>query len=267
MSNPALHPVAPPPPYVGLGGSAAVIRLQPMPADHAPTVTCTKCNLRETCLPGCVSAAELGRVEQIVYARRRVKRGETLYSAGDEFRSIYAVRSGFFKTSTVDHDGREQVTGFFMVGDLLGADGLGSGRCASSAVALEESNVCVMPYTLIEQTGRMVPALQRGLHAVLAREIVRDHGVMLLLGSMCAEERLAAFVLNLSRRYVQRGFSGADFILRMTRREIGSYLGLKLETVSRLFSAFHRSGLIEVRQRTLRIADLRGLERILARGA
>jgi CRP/FNR family transcriptional regulator len=253
-------------PHVRLGGSA-VIFLQPQAPNHAPVVTCTKCTLRETCLPGCVSADDLGRVEQIVYARRRVRRGETLYSAGDEFHSIYAVRSGFFKTSTVDRDGREQVTGFFMVGDLLGADGLGSGRCASSAVALEESNVCVMPYTLIEQTGRMVPALQRGLHAVLAREIVRDHALMLVLGSMCAEERLAAFVLNLSRRYVQRGFSGTDFVLRMTRREIGSYLGLKLETVSRLFSAFHRNGLIEVCQRTLRIVDPQGLERILARGA
>ena len=239
-------------------------RFKPMNQSQKFEVTCSSCNLRELCLPGGVCIDDLDRVEHIVYARRRVKRGEALYAAGDEFRTVYAIRSGFFKTSVVDGEGREQVTGFFMGGELLGMEGIGTGRCNGTAVALEDSEVCVMPYSLIEEMAREVPALQRHLHAVLAREIVRDHGVMMLLGSMRAEERLAAFLTNLSRRFVRRGYSASDFHLRMTRDEIGSYLGLKLETVSRLFSQFQKDGLIEVEQKHVRIVDIAGVERVLA---
>lgn len=227
-------------------------------------VSCTSCNLRELCLPGGICIEDLEQVQNIVYARRRVKRGETVFVAGDEFSSVYAIRSGFFKTSVVDGEGREQVTGFFMGGELLGMDGIGAGRHNGTAVALEDSEVCVMPYSLIERMAGDYPQLQRRLHAVLSREIVRDHGVMMLLGSMRAEERLAAFLSNLSKRFVRRGYSHADFHLRMTREEIGSYLGLKLETVSRLFSQFQKDGLIAVEQKHVRILDIAGLERLLA---
>jgi CRP/FNR family transcriptional regulator len=227
-------------------------------------VTCSSCNLRELCLPGGVCVDDLQRVENIVYARRRVKRGEALFNAGAEFKAVYAIRSGFFKTSVVDGEGREQVTGFFMGGELLGMDGLGTGLYNGTPIALEDSEVCIMPFALIEEMAREVPALQRHLHAVLAREIVRDHGVMMLLGSMRAEQRLATFLLNLSRRFLRRGYSRSDFQLRMTREELGSYLGLKLETVSRLFSQFQKDGLIEVNQKHVRILDIEGLERVLA---
>jgi len=120
-----------------------------------------------------------------------------------------------------------------------------------------------MPFHLIEEMSREIPALQRQLHAVLAREIVRDHGVMMLLGSMRAEERLATFLINLSRRFVRRGYSASDFHLRMTREELGSYLGLKLETVSRLFSQFQKDGAIKVEQKHVRIVDLAKLEALL----
>jgi len=229
-------------------------------------VTCSSCNLRELCLPGGVCVEDLERVENIVYARRRIKRGEVLFGAGDEFKAVYAIRSGFFKTSLVDGEGREQVTGFFMGGELIGMDGIGSGRYNGSAIALEDSEVCVMPYSLIEEMALEVPSLQRHLHSVLAREIVRDHGVMMLLGSMRAEERLAAFLTNLSKRFLRRGYSASDFHLRMTREEIGSYLGLKLETVSRLFSQFQKDGVIDVQQKHVRILDIAGLEKILASG-
>jgi CRP/FNR family transcriptional regulator len=192
-----------------------------------------------------------------------VKRGEALFNAGDEFKTVYAIRSGFFKTSVVDGEGREQVTGFFMGGELLGLDGLGAGRYSSDAIALEDSEVCVMPFALVEQVAREVPALQRHLHAMMSREIVRDHGVMMLLGSMRAEERLATFLLNLSKRFVRRGYSASDFHLRMTREELGSYLGLKLETVSRLFSDFQKEGYIDVEQKHVRIVDVAGLQAIL----
>ena len=227
-------------------------------------VSCSSCNLRELCLPGGVCMEDLEQVQNIVYARRRVKRGENLFGSGDEFTAIYAIRSGFFKTSVVDGEGREQVTGFYMGGELLGMEGIGSGRHASTAVALEDGEVCVMPYSLVESMARDYPQLQRHLHSVLSREIVRDHGVMMLLGSMRAEERLAAFLSNLSKRFVRRGYSPSDFHLRMTREEIGSYLGLKLETVSRLFSQFQKDGLIEVEQKHVRIVDIAGLEKILS---
>jgi len=247
---------------------SAVIAIQPKPSFNPVNakfeVSCASCNLRELCLPGALCVEDLQRVENIVYARRRVKRGETLYNAGAEFNAIYAIRSGFLKSSVLDGEGREQVTGFFMGGELCGLDGLGAGAYNGTAVALEDSEVCVLPYALIEQMAREVPALQRHLHSVLAREIVRDHGVMLLLGSMRAEERLATFLINLSKRFVRRGYSASDFHLRMTREELGSYLGLKLETVSRLFSQFQAERLIDVQQKHVRILDTTGLERVLA---
>jgi CRP/FNR family transcriptional regulator len=227
-------------------------------------VNCSGCNMRELCLPGGVCLEERERMENIVYARRRVKRGEALFAAGDEFRAIYAVRSGFFKTSLNDGEGREQVTGFFMGGELMGLEGVGTGRYSGNAIALEDSEVCVLPFAVVEEMAREIPSLQRHLHAVLAREIVRDHGVMMLLGSMRAEERLATFLLGLSKRFLKRGYSASDFHLRMTREEMGSYLGLKLETVSRLFSQFQKDGLIEVAQKHVRILDIAGLEQVLA---
>jgi len=241
----------------------AVIALQSVAAPRKFQVTCSSCNLREMCLPAGLCAEDLERIENLVYARRRLKRGEPLFKAGGEFSAVYAIRSGFFKTSLLDHDGREQVTGFFMGGELLGLDGIG-GSHNGTAVALEDSEVCVLPYALVEGMAHEIPQLARQLHAVLAREITRDQGVMMLLGSMRAEERLATFLLNLSKRFVRRGYSSTDFHLRMTREELGSYLGLKLETVSRLFSAFQKDSLIEVQQKHVRIRDIAGLERVLA---
>ena len=243
----------------------ALKRVEPrMPTPSKFEVTCSSCNLRELCLPGTLCAEDLTRVENVVYARRRVKRGDTLFTVGAAFGAVYAIRSGFFKTSLVDGEGREQVTGFFMGGELMGLDGLGTGAYNGTAVALEDSEVCVLPYALVEEMAREIPALARHLHAVLAREIVRDQGVMMLLGSMRAEERLATFLINLSKRFVRRGYSASEFHLRLTREELGSYLGLKLETVSRLFSAFQKDGHIDVQQKHVRILDIGGLERLLA---
>jgi CRP/FNR family transcriptional regulator len=247
--------------------TATITRLSPrqtqammLPAARKNETNCTSCNLRELCLPKQIIDSDMARVEQLVFARRRLKRGDSLFKAGDEFHALYAIRSGFLKTTVLNADGREQVTGFQMGGELLGLDGIGSRRYNGNAVALEDSEVCVLPFALIEELGREIPAIQRNLHSVLSREIVRDHGVMMLLGSMSAEERLAAFLLNLSRRFTARGYSASDFHLRMTREEIGSYLGLKLETVSRLFSRFQTDGLIEVQQKHVRIVDIPGLQ-------
>ena len=234
-----------------------------VPAARKFEVSCSTCNLRDLCLPKDLDAVDTARLEQIVYARRKVRRSEALFHAGDGFQSLYVIRSGFFKTTVLNADGREQVTGFYMPGELLGMDGIGAGKYNGNAVALEDCEVCVLPFALVEHLGREIPALQRHLHCVLSREIVRDHGVMMLLGSMRAEERLATFLLQLSRRFTHRGYSPSDFHLRMTREEIGSYLGLKLETVSRLFSKFQEDGLLEVQQKHVRIRDIDGLGALL----
>ena len=224
---------------------------------------CSQCNLRELCLPFGLSETELTRLDQLVGARRKVKRGHHLYRAGDQFEAIYAIKMGFFKTDILLEDGRDQVTGFQMAGEILGMDGIGTEFHTCNSIALEDSEICVIPFAQLERLSREVQALQRHFHKVMSREIVRDHGVMMLLGTMRAEERLAAFLLNLSQRFTARGYSPQEFHLRMTREEIGSYLGLKLETVSRAFSRFQDEGYISVHQKHIRILDSGGLKRLL----
>ena len=226
-------------------------------------VACSNCNLRELCMPVGLSTSELQRIDDLVATRRKVKRRETLFHNGEDFTSLYAIRTGVFKTRLASEDGREQVTGFQMAGEIIGLDGIVSGHHSCDAVALEDSEVCTMPFERIEELSREVTALQRHVHQIMSREIVREHGVMLLLGSMRAEERLAAFLLNLVGRLHARGFSKSELVLRMTREEIGSYLGLKLETVSRTLSKFAADGLVEVEQRNVRIVDPEALHRIV----
>lgn len=218
-------------------------------------VACSSCNLRELCLPVGLSEPQLDQLDGMVASRRTVKRGEALFHTGEPFKAVYAVRTGFFKTCVSSEDGRDQVTGFQMAGELLGLDGISTDHHACDAVALEDSQVCVIPYNQLEDLSREFSDLQHQFHKIMSREIVRDHGVMLLLGSMRAEERLAAFLLNLTQRLHARGFSSKALVLRMTREEIGSYLGLKLETVSRAFSKFQDEGILEVKQRDIRIID------------
>ena len=231
---------------------------------EAMKVACSSCSLRELCLPVGLSAADIEQVDELVGARRALRRGEVLFHAGDRFESLFAVRTGFFKTRISSEDGRDQVTGFQMAGELLGLDGISEDRHSCDAVALEDSQVCMIPYGRLEELSHKVTNLQRQFHRVMSREIVRDHGVMLLLGGMRAEARLAAFVLNLTQRLQARGFSGTSLVLRMTREEIGSYLGLKLETVSRTFSKFQDDGLLEVKQRHIRILDEAGLRQLIS---
>lgn len=228
---------------------------------------CSNCNLRELCLPLGLTLEELERLDNLISTRRRIKRGEHLYRAGEQFDAIYAIRSGFFKTDVLLEDGREQVTGFQMAGELLGMDGIGTEHHTCNAVALEDSEICSIPFGQLEMLSREVPTLQHHFHKVMSREIVRDHGVMMLLGTMRAEERLAAFLLNLSQRFTARGFSHSEFYLRMTREEIGSYLGLKLETVSRAFSKFQEEGYIAVQQKHIRILHVEGLKALMSHRA
>lgn len=210
-----------------------------------------------------LSSEELERIEDMVASRRKIKRGETLFRNGEKFSNLYAIRTGFFKTCVASEDGRYQVTGFQMAGEIIGLDGIVNDNHTCDAVALEDAEVCVMPFDRIEELSREVNALQRHVHKIMSREIVREHGVMLLLGSMRAEERLAAFLLNLVQRLHARGFSQSELILRMSREEIGSFLGMKIETVSRTFSKFVEDGIVEVKQRHVRILSTEALRDIV----
>ena len=226
-------------------------------------IACSNCSLRELCMPVGMSTEDVARVDELVERRPTIKRGRSLFHAGEKFTALYAIRSGFFKTSVTTEDGRDQVTGFQMAGEIMGLDGVASDLHTCDAVALEDSEVCVLPFERLEEISREVKALQHHVHKVMSGEIVREHGVMQLLGGMQAQERLAAFLLNLVHRLNARGFSRSDFNLRMTREEIGSYLGLTIETVSRTFSKFSDDGIITVNQRHIQILEPDTLKRIV----
>ncbi len=238
---------------------AKVVAITP----HTMKVACSNCNLRELCMPMGLSDSELDRIDGVVAVRRKVKRGTSLFRNGEKFVNLFAIRTGFFKTCVASEDGRDQVTGFQMAGEVIGLDGIVNDVHTCDAIALEDAEVCVMPFDRIEELSREVNALQRHVHKIMSREVVRENGVMLLLGSMRAEERLAAFLLNLVQRLHARGFSQSELVLRMTREEIGSYLGLKLETVSRTFSKFVEEGIVEVKQRHVRILNADALREIV----
>jgi CRP/FNR family transcriptional regulator len=231
---------------------------------HPLKAACSNCSLRELCLPLGLDKEELTQLDVAINQRIPVKRGEALFRTGEAFSSLYAVRMGFFKTTVLSEDGREQVTGFHMAGDLIGLDALGDDRHACTAVALEDCEVCELPYHQIEDLAQQIPALTRHFYKLMSREIVRDQGVMMLLGNMRAEERLAAFLMNLSQRMTARGFSSTDFVLRMTREEIGSYLGMKLETVSRTFSRFQSEGWISVQGKQIEIVNLPAIKQLVS---
>ena len=218
--------------------------------------SCASCSLRELCLPVGLNEDEIQVLGDVVSHKRKIQRGGYLHHTGAKFQSLFAIRSGFLKTCILEQDGRQQVTGFHMTGELLGLDAISTDTHTCDAIALEDSEVCEIPFAKLEEISRIIPSLMRHFHKMMSREIVRDHGVMLLLGSMKAEERLATFLLNLSRRFLVRGYSESDFNLRMTREEIGSYLGLKLETVSRAFSKLQDENIITVDNKHIRINDI-----------
>jgi CRP/FNR family transcriptional regulator len=231
-------------------------------ATRRGALRCTSCSMRPICMPQGLTPDELQRIESLICPSRTIKQGETIYRANDPFQSIYAVRAGSFKTVVMHRDGRGHVTGFHLAGDSLGLDGVCFGHHSCDAVALEDSKVCIIPFHPLEAMCREVKAVQQHVHRLMGGEIVRESSQMLLLGTMTAEQRVAAFLLNLSARFKARGYSAAEFVLRMTRDEIGEYLGMKLETVSRMLSKFQHKGLVATQGKQIRIVDLEGLRQI-----
>lgn len=224
---------------------------------------CSSCSLQELCLPVGLSPAEIDKLDSIISSRQTTRRGSSLYRIGDPFRNLYAVRTGAFKTVDLSEDGSEKITGFYLSGEILGLDAISTDRQNFGAVALEDSEVCVVPFERLEDLLREIPALQHHFHKIMSRDIMRDQGLMLLLAGMKADARLSAFLIGLSQRFANLGYSATRFRLRMTRAEIGSYLGLTLETVSRLFSRFGEEGLIHIDRREIEIVDLKALRAII----
>lgn len=225
---------------------------------------CSNCKVRNLCLPQALSPMELARVNDLVVVRRKVKRGEVLIRQGEDFVNLFAIRTGFFKTSVSGENGREQVGGFQMAGEYLGLDGMAGGQHICDAQALEDAEVCVLPFQPLKALSLNTSVLNDHLLKLLSQEIVRQHEVRMLIGGMRAEERVASFLLNLTQRMHARGFSQSELVLRMTREEMGSFLCLKLETVSRAFSSFAKLGILEVKSRHVRILDVAALSRAVS---
>ena len=246
-------------------------RRQTTPSPESPNVIAlcelrphwASSSVRELCSPLALGLEEMRQLDQVASNHSRVRKRDSLFRPGDPFTALYAIRLGTFKTVVLTEDGREQIMGYHMAREIIGLDGIGNDHYGSQAVALEDSEVCVLPFDQLDELAHNVTALRRNLYRFISNDICRGQNMMLLLGSMRAEERLALFLLNLAQRYQTRGYSSCEFVLRMTREEIASYLGLKLETVSRLFSRLHEEGLIQVQGRAIKLLDSSALKQLV----
>jgi CRP/FNR family transcriptional regulator len=217
--------------------------------------SCAGCSMHQLCLPMGMDDAEIIRLDEVIGRRRRVQRDERLYQMDQPFTNLYAIRFGHFKTFQVNPSGDQQITGFQMGGELLGMDAISGDRHHCDAVALEDSEVCEIPFSRLEELFGHIPTLLRHFHRIMSQEITREQNVMLSLGSMRAEQRFAVFLVNLSARYAARGYSATSFQLRMPREDIGNYLGLTIESISRLLARFKKQGLIKVERREIELLE------------
>lgn len=226
---------------------------------------CTNCSLVQLCLPVSLGQADVALLDDIVQRRRPLQRGDHLYRGGDDFHAIYAVRSGSLKTYTVSEAGEEQVTGFHLPGELVGLDAINAWRHPCSAAALETTSVCELPFERLEDLASEIPGLQRQLLRLMSREIFSDQEMLFAMARRTAEERLAILLLSLSDRFSRRGLSATRFRLPMARSELGNYLGLAPETMSRLFRRFQDQGWLRAEGREVRLADLDALDALAGR--
>jgi CRP/FNR family transcriptional regulator, anaerobic regulatory protein len=228
---------------------------------------CPTWNLTDFCLIAGPDAGPTPSGERILTVPTRIRKGAVLYRVGDSFDALYAIRFGSCKTVLLAESGREQVVGYHMAGEVVGIDGVASESHECQATALEDMEICRLPFGEVERLARLSHQFGHGLHKLLSQESARAYSLLLIMGTMRADQRLAYFLLDLSQRYQARGYSSCEFVLRMTRQEIGSYLGLKLETVSRLLSRFHREGLLEVEGRTVKLLDRIAVSQLVDCGA
>ncbi|MFQ6372401.1 electron transport transcriptional regulator EtrA [Shewanella sp. YIC-542] len=225
------------------------------PATGGCAIHCHDCSMGTLCIPFTLNNNELDQLDNIIERKKPIQKGEQLFKSGDTLKSLYAIRSGTIKSYTITEQGDEQITGFHLAGDVIGFDGIHSQQHQSFAQALETSMVCEIPFNTLDELSGSMPKLRQQIMRMMSNEIMTDQSMILLLSKKNAEERLAAFIGNLAVRYGNRGFSPREFRLSMTRGDIGNYLGLTVETISRLLGRFQKSGLIEVNGKYITIID------------
>ena len=225
-------------------------------------ICCEHCNLAEICLPRGLDPKDMERLDKIARRGPPLHKGDHLFRRGDPLGSLYAVRSGSVKVSAITDQGDEQILGFYLPGELLGLDAIEHGRHSCAAVALETSSVCGFPYSQLNAICKDIPALHEQMNRLMGREISQENELLLTISRKNAEERIATFLLSLSMRFQRLGYSATKFRLSMSRGEIGNYLGLTIETVSRVFTRFRQSGLISAGRRFVEVTDMDGLKRI-----
>ncbi len=222
---------------------------------RAIKVACQECSLNSICLPLGMDQQELSRLDEIIERKTPLERGDHLFHVGDDFHAVYAVRSGSLKSYATTESGQEQIIGFHFPGDLVGLDAIADDVHPLAAKALETTSICAIPFEQLDALSGELPGLRTQLLKLMSLEISHDEQNMISLGQKSAEERLAAFLVGLSKRFARRGFSPVEFNLSMSRGDIGNYLGLALETVSRLFTRFQQEGLIKVDRKFIEILD------------
>lgn len=227
------------------------------------SVRCDTCVLGHLCVPQGLNPHDTARLSELVKERIRVPKGALFFKAGDTLTALYSLRSGSMKLQLENESGHMQITGFAFAGEIIGLDALAGNVHVSNAIAMEDTEVCVIRLSDLAYLSREIPALAYRVTRLMSQEISRSHGLVLSLGAMRSEQRLAAFLINLSQRFACLGYSGSEYVLRMSREEIGNYLGLTLETVSRLLSRFAKEGLIRVHQREVQILDFNGLQTLI----
>lgn len=217
---------------------------------------CKDCSLAMLCLPLSMDLNDLNALDEIVKRSRPLKKGEFLFRQGDTFNSVYAVRSGSLKTFSITDCGEEQITGFHLPSEFVGLSGMDTDNYPVSAIALETTSICEIPFDRLDDLSASLPQLRRQLMRIMSREIRDDQQMMLLLSKKTADERIATFLVNLSARFRSRGYSPYQFRLAMSRNEMGNYLGLAVETVSRVFTRFQQSNLLSAEGKEIHILNL-----------
>ncbi|MBL4908631.1 MAG: fumarate/nitrate reduction transcriptional regulator Fnr [Alteromonadaceae bacterium] len=219
-------------------------------------IHCQNCSLSELCIPYSLNHQELDSLDSIINRKRPIHKGDKVFNDGEKLHSLFAIRSGTFKTFTIDENGEEQITGFHLPGDLLGFDAIFELEHPSFAQAMETSMVCEIPFDNLDQLTNTMPKLRKQILRMMSGEIRNDQQMLMLLNHKNAEQRLASFILSLSERFSNRGLSATEFRLTMTRSEIGNYIGLTVETISRLLNRFQKSDLISVSGKLITIHNL-----------
>ncbi|ETF01799.1 transcriptional regulator [Advenella kashmirensis W13003] len=227
------------------------------------SVRCNTCVLGHICVPQGLNVQDTARLNDLVKERVRIPKGTLFFKAGDRLTALYSIRSGSMKLQLENESGHMQITGFAFAGEIIGLDALAENAHISNAIAMEDTEVCVIRMSDLNFLSKEIPALAYRITRLMSQEISRSHNMVLSLGAMRSEQRLAAFLINLSQRFTCLGYSGSEYVLRMSREEIGNYLGLTLETVSRLLSRFAKEGLIRIHQREVQILDFNGLQTLI----